>query len=231
MTCGALNCFRDRRRIVRSRRRDDDRARSGSACRETIRVTLTGERPPALAAKDVALTIVAELGADGANYQAIEFTGDAAAGVPLRRSAGAEQPDGRGRREGRDLSARPDDCVPRTAAASRHAGHADAGARYAREIVCDLATLTPRVARPHAPDNVVRASRTPPASPVQMVFIGTCTGGRVVDFHDALAAFERAGGRLAAGRAARAHARVARSARAARAPTARSRGSSRPARS
>ncbi len=35
--------------------------------------------------------------------------------------------------------------------------------------------------------------------PVQMVFVGTCTGGRVVDFHEARDAFDRAGGRLAPG--------------------------------
>ena len=35
--------------------------------------------------------------------------------------------------------------------------------------------------------------------PVQMVFIGTCTGGRAVDFREAWDAFARAGGRLANG--------------------------------
>ncbi|HEY9228409.1 MAG TPA: aconitase family protein, partial [Gemmatimonadaceae bacterium] len=36
-------------------------------------------------------------------------------------------------------------------------------------------------------------------APVHMVFIGTCTGGRVTDFHEALGVFERAGGRIARG--------------------------------
>ena len=34
---------------------------------------------------------------------------------------------------------------------------------------------------------------------VHMVFLGTCTGGRVRDFHEALAALDRAGGRVAPG--------------------------------
>jgi 3-isopropylmalate/(R)-2-methylmalate dehydratase large subunit len=51
---------------------------------------------------------------------------------------------------------------------------------------------------PHAPDNV-RALEDVAGVPVQMAFIGTCTGGRVQDFHEALAAFDRAGGRIAPG--------------------------------
>ena len=50
---------------------------------ETIEVTLTGERPRGLAAKDVALAVVAELGADGANYQALEFDGPGVAEFTL----------------------------------------------------------------------------------------------------------------------------------------------------
>src|SRR6185436_12485100 len=36
-------------------------------------------------------------------------------------------------------------------------------------------------------------------TPVHMVFIGTCTGGRVPDFHEALRVLRRLGGRLANG--------------------------------
>jgi len=74
----------------------------------------------------------------------------------------------------------------------------DAQARFIREVVCDLSSLSPQIARPHAPDNVV-ALRTAAGMAVQMVFIGTCTGGRAVDFRDAWNAFSRAGGRLAPG--------------------------------
>jgi 3-isopropylmalate/(R)-2-methylmalate dehydratase large subunit len=65
-------------------------------------------------------------------------------------------------------------------------------------VVIDLDSLTPRVARPHAPDNVTTVDDAT-GVPVQMVFIGTCTGGRVQDVHEALDAFERAGGKVASG--------------------------------
>jgi 3-isopropylmalate/(R)-2-methylmalate dehydratase large subunit len=65
-------------------------------------------------------------------------------------------------------------------------------------MTIDLARLTPRLARPHAPDNVVPVSDAGDV-PVQMVFIGTCTGGRVSDIHTALAVLSRWGGRVARG--------------------------------
>ena len=75
---------------------------------------------------------------------------------------------------------------------------ADPGASYLRELQVDLAMLTPRLARPHAPENVVPLADAA-GTPVQMVFVGTCTGGRVTDFHAVREAFDRAGGTLAAG--------------------------------
>ena len=50
---------------------------------ETIRVRLRGHRPRLLAAKDVALAVIAELGAEGANYQTLEFDGPGVAQFTL----------------------------------------------------------------------------------------------------------------------------------------------------
>jgi 3-isopropylmalate/(R)-2-methylmalate dehydratase large subunit len=73
----------------------------------------------------------------------------------------------------------------------------DGDARYAREVEIDLSTLEPQVARPHEPDNVV-PMRDAAGQRVDMVFVGTCTGGRVSDFHELLAEIESGGG-IAAG--------------------------------
>ena len=182
VTCGAINCF-----AIGVGSSDLAAAmltgRIWLRVPETIRVVLRGRVPAGVAAKDIALDLVAELGADGANYQAIEFSGNAIAGLRLEDrlvlsnlmvEAGAK------------------------AAVFPGAVAADEDATYAREMSRDLGTLTPRVARPHAPDNVVALSDVA-GVPVQMVFIGTCTGGRVPDFHEALHAFDRAGGRIAEG--------------------------------
>ncbi|HEX9565288.1 MAG TPA: aconitase/3-isopropylmalate dehydratase large subunit family protein [Gemmatimonadaceae bacterium] len=198
VTCGALNCL-----AIGVGSSDLAAAmltgRIWLRVPETIRVRLVGARPPDVAAKDVALALVGELGGDGANYQAIEFDGDlsdfsladrlvlssllvesgAKAAIFPHDDVTAEYRRGRAGDSGTQVAA-------------------DPGARYARELVVDLASLSPRVAQPHQPDRVAPLHEVA-GVPVHMVFIGTCTGGRVQDFREALAAFEGAGGKTAPG--------------------------------
>ena len=164
---------------------------------ETILVQLRGNRPEGIAAKDVALAFVGLLGADGANYQTLEFGGaldqfsleDRLVLANLAVEAGAKAAifpaddtmyaylDGRTTARGSPV-------------------HADPGVHYSREIVVDLDALTPRIAHPHAPDKVTPIDEALGA-PIQMVFVGTCTGGRVSDVHEVLAVLRRGGGRIA----------------------------------
>jgi 3-isopropylmalate/(R)-2-methylmalate dehydratase large subunit len=150
---------------------------------ETIRVVLRGRRPAGVSAKDVALFLIQKLGGDGANYQTIEFAGDALPAFALS-----------------DRLVLCNLMVEAGAKAAVFPGPiaSDPLARFHRAVDCDLAEVTPQVALPHAPDNVVPL-RAAAGVPVQMVFIGTCTGGRAVDFREAWNAFARAGGRLADG--------------------------------
>ncbi|HEY2854445.1 MAG TPA: aconitase/3-isopropylmalate dehydratase large subunit family protein [Gemmatimonadaceae bacterium] len=167
---------------------------------ETIRVEITGQRASGLTAKDIALGLVAELGPEGANYQALEFHGEALGTLTVEErlvianlavEAGAK------------AAIVPHDELTAAYLAGRTdrqpvSVEADHGARYARTVTVDLSASTPLVALPHAPDNVVALDRAV-GTPIQMVFLGTCTGGRVSDFHAALAVLERGGGRLAPG--------------------------------
>jgi 3-isopropylmalate/(R)-2-methylmalate dehydratase large subunit len=167
---------------------------------ETIRVMLEGSRPADVAAKDVALAMVAELGADGAEYHTLEFSGAAVADFSLDDrqvlsnlavEAGAKAA----------IWEADDVLFEYLNAHGVDFGHpvaSDDGARFARELGIDLASLTPRIALPHQPSNVVPIADVP-ETPVHMVFLGTCTGGRVTDYHDALAVLERGGGRIAPG--------------------------------
>ena len=167
---------------------------------ESIKVTLAGSRPADVSAKDIALALVKAVGPEGANYRALEFHGSTLGALSLEDrmvicnlcvETGAKaaifpwDDATRGYLAGR--RAAPGEPV----AADQHAG-------YAGELTLDLSRLSPRVALPHAPDNVVPIEDAG-GIPVHMVFLGTCTGGRVRDFREALAALELAGGRVAPG--------------------------------
>jgi 3-isopropylmalate/(R)-2-methylmalate dehydratase large subunit len=162
---------------------------------ESIRVVLEGELPPGVYPKDVVLALTGELGAEGANYQTLEFAGPALAalevddrlvisnmGVEMGAKAAIFPADGKTAAYLRDRSSEAYEPVG-----------PDADARYSREIVLDLSTLAPRVALPHAPDNVAGIEAAL-GTPVHMVFLGTCMGGRTRDFHQALEVLEAAGG-------------------------------------
>jgi 3-isopropylmalate/(R)-2-methylmalate dehydratase large subunit len=165
---------------------------------ETIRVVLTGARPPEISAKDIALELVGLIGAEGANYQSVEFHGPAITELSLEdrlvlsnltvemgAKAGIFSCDDVTRHYLAQRSSKP--LAPVTA---------DADAHYTREVKLDLTTLSPRIAIPHAPDQVFPLEQAI-GTPVHMVFIGTCTGGRVSDFHAALEVLERAGASIA----------------------------------
>jgi len=177
---------------------------------ETIRVELTGERPPAVAAKDVGLAMIADLGSEGANYQSLEFCGPSVGAFTLDErmvlsnlsvEAGAKAAIWNvDAATSAYLSERVDGWTGGQVdgAPTRPPVHPDSDASYSRELRLDLATLSPRVAIPHDPTDVVNVTEAA-GTPVHMVFLGTCTGGRVSDFHEAVHVLERAGGRVAPG--------------------------------
>jgi len=166
---------------------------------ETIHVRLTGDRPATVSAKDVALELVRLVGPEGANYQTLEFYGPAVGAFSLEdrlviSNLGVEM--------GAKASIFSYDNATAAYLAGRTAEGAlvesDTDARYARELVLDVAAISPRIALPHSPDNVVPVADAV-GTPIQMVFVGTCTGGRVPDVHEVLDVLARGGGRLAAG--------------------------------
>ena len=151
---------------------------------ESIAVRLSGERPHGLAAKDIALALIHELGSDGASYQCLEFTGPAVPDLSIDDRMVmcnlAVEADAK-------AAIFPCDAVTIDYLAARLVDPAvtpvaaDPGARYIREIAFDLSRLSPRVALPHRPDHVVPIEQAAGIS-IEMVFLGTCTGGRVRDF-------------------------------------------------
>jgi 3-isopropylmalate/(R)-2-methylmalate dehydratase large subunit len=145
---------------------------------ESIKVTLTGQLGEHVSAKDIALTLAKELGTDGASYQALEFGGPALETLDLDdRLVLCNMTVEMGAKNG---------VFPAIVAP-------DPDAVYVREVLINLSCLAPQIALPHQVDQVVTIGDAA-GIPVQMVYLGTCTGGRASDFHQARDVLKAGGG-------------------------------------
>ncbi|MGH1590202.1 3-isopropylmalate dehydratase large subunit [Methylobacterium phyllosphaerae] len=166
---------------------------------ETIRVELTGRLPAGVFPKDAALALAGALGADGAAYQALEFAGPGIGTLALEdRLVLSNLAVEMGAKVGLFPADAETDAYLRGRTARAYApAAADPDARYVRTVTIALDRLVPQIALPHLVDQVVPLAEAA-GTPVQMVYLGTCTGGRLRDFHQARAVLE-AGGGVAAG--------------------------------
>ncbi len=194
VTCGALNCFAtgigssDLAAIMKC-------GRIWLRVPESIRVELTGTLPSGLYAKDIALALARELGADGAAYQAIEFAGSGLDSLELEdRLVLSNLSVEMGAKNGVfPCDARTEGYLRGRTHNSHSPVDSDGDARYARRVHIALDRLVPLVALPHRVDRVTPLEDAA-GTPVHMVYLGTCTGGRVRDFHQALAVLQAGGG-------------------------------------
>jgi 3-isopropylmalate/(R)-2-methylmalate dehydratase large subunit len=165
---------------------------------ETIRVELKGRLQPGVWAKDVTLALLGRLGAEGANYRALEYCGEGVRAMEIddrmtlanhAAELGAKAAileadektiawlEAHGAREPRPVFADPD-------------------ARYVERIEIDAANLVPQVARNHRIDDVVGVPEVK-GQKIHVALIGTCTNGRLDDIRQAAAILK--GKRLAKG--------------------------------
>lgn len=150
---------------------------------ESIKVALSGRFPNGVYAKDLILHLIGRIGADGATYKALEFSGDATStiSIPERLTIANMTVEA-----GAKVGLFPADEVTQhyLSANGRRADYQplspDDGAIYEQTINISLAELEPTVARPHAVDNIALA-RELKGTKVHQVFIGTCTNGRRED--------------------------------------------------
>ncbi len=166
---------------------------------ESIRIELLGRLAPGVTAKDLILTIIGQLGADGANYQCVEFHGNTAPlsiddrltmanmGIEMGAKAAAFEVDER------TIDYLTSAGVP---PGSYEPVWADADADYRETQTYQLAALGPVVAKPHTVDNVVPVEQVE-GTPIDQFVLGTCTNGRASDFE--LAASILRGKRVASG--------------------------------
>ncbi len=150
---------------------------------ETVKLVITGSFKKGVYVKDLILHIIGMLGADGATYEALEFSGPAVDRMTMSQrftianmavEAGAK------------VGLFPSDTVTRDYLASRGRKteyrplQADTGAEYDRIINIDAGNIVPTIAKPHTVDNVAPATELV-GTKMDQVFIGTCTNGRLDD--------------------------------------------------
>ncbi len=158
---------------------------------ETIAVRLSGRIRPNVSAKDIALMVIGQLGADGATYKAVEYIGPAAEalsisgrmtlcnlGVEMGAKAAIVPPDEKTEQFLAGRARQPYQPV-----------YSDPGS-YDVTIEYDISDLEPQVAAPFRVDNV-RAVSELAGLPVDQVFIGTCTNGRLEDLEAAARILKR----------------------------------------
>jgi 3-isopropylmalate/(R)-2-methylmalate dehydratase large subunit len=150
----------------------------------TMKVTIKGDLEPPCTPKDLTLACLQRLGASGALGLAVEFYGPAieALGLAGRITLASMMTE-----MGGIVGLIPPSeevlayCRERTGRDDLATIDADRGAQYTAEIEIDITGLEPLIACPPKPDNV-KTVREVAGTPVDSIFVGSCTNGRYEDF-------------------------------------------------
>ena len=155
---------------------------------QTIKVTINGTLPSNVTSKDIILRLIGDLRADGATYQALEFTGSTVKDMSVASrmtianmaiEAGAKcalfTPD---EKTAEYCEIELDDFQKSLVG--------DPDATYVREITYQAEDLVPVLACPSQVDNI-HPVRELAGTKIDQVFIGSCTNGRLEDLQRAAA--------------------------------------------
>lgn len=151
-----------------------------------IRFDLVGRLPRNCSGKDVILTIIGQIGVDGALYKSMEFTGEGVASLSMDdRLCICNMAIEAGAKNG----IFPVDQVTKAYMEGRCERQpvvfeADADAEYEQTVTVDLSALVPVVSCPHLPENTRPASELSDVK-IDQVVIGSCTNGRMEDMETA----------------------------------------------
>lgn len=149
---------------------------------ETLRFHLKGKLPEGVYARDLILTIIGRIGANGANYKAMEFGGEGLASLTMSDrisicnlcvEAGAKT----ALMEVDDIAM---DYLKEHGREPKAIFTSDEDATFAAVYDIDLSEITPIVAKPHFVDNVVPAKESLGVK-INEAFLGSCNNGRLED--------------------------------------------------
>ncbi|MFH1646284.1 MAG: 3-isopropylmalate dehydratase large subunit [Chloroflexota bacterium] len=150
---------------------------------ETFKIEVSGDFQKGVGAKDLILHLIGKIGADGATYKALEFTGGT---IKKMSMSGRFTIANMTVEAGAKVGLFPADDITRAYLAAEGRGGdyrplaADSDATYEKTIHIKAAELEPTVSQPHTVDNTALA-RELKGTTIQQVVIGTCTNGRLED--------------------------------------------------
>ncbi|MFH0703328.1 MAG: 3-isopropylmalate dehydratase large subunit [bacterium] len=150
---------------------------------ETFKIEVNGKFQDGVHAKDLILHLIGIIGADGATYKALEFTGEIIKNMQMSdRFTLSNMAVEAGAKAGLIAS----DDITKEYLESRGRENkfreifADFDAEYEKIIEVDVSSLEPTVSCPHSVDNTAPVSKLKHIK-VDQVFIGSCTNGRIED--------------------------------------------------
>jgi len=148
----------------------------------SIKVVLGGKLKGWASAKDVVLTMIGELGVDGAVYRSLEFAGDGLAHLGMSdRLTIANMAIEAGAKTGVFPADRvTEEYLKGRVSRKWRAEPPDEGAHYERTLKLDLSAIEPVVAKPALPENVAPARDLRDVK-IDQALIGACTNGRLED--------------------------------------------------
>lgn len=151
---------------------------------ESIKVVFTGKPKKWVSGKDLALYLIGQIGVEGANYMALEFSGNTFKHLGMAdRFTISNMAIEAGAKSG---IFEPDEITEEYVKGRANRDYtfykSDEGAKYAKILNFNTETINPQVALPHLPENSVDISEASAKNiKIDQSVIGSCTNGRIED--------------------------------------------------
>jgi len=153
---------------------------------ETMLFKIDGTKPGHIMAKDIILKIIGDIGTDGANYNAMQFSGGIMKDLPMEeRLTLTNMTTEAGAKNG---IIEPDEITVaylRERTDAKYSPiHGDPDAHYSEVFTYEVEKLEPTVAKPFSPGNI-SAARELQGTELDKAYIGSCTGAKLEDLRAA----------------------------------------------
>ena len=153
---------------------------------ETMSFRIEGTKPDYIMAKDIILQIIGDIGTDGANYKAMQFSGNVVKNLKMEeRLTLTNMTTEAGAKNG---IIEPDETTYaylRERTDSQYSPvTGDSDAEYSEVFTYEIEKIEPTVAKPFSPGNITVA-RELQGTELDKAYIGSCTGAKLEDLREA----------------------------------------------